>query len=168
MNNHSRRTIQHQDVVCTALKCELDADERYLPAPLCQYHAEEVHRIVEANRRHVMDEMRPRVSPERNREEEMRKFKRATQSVVYYIQFGQGIKIGTTRNMQQRLSSFCLTESSVLATEPGSYDLERSRHEFFKELRIGRSEVFTDSPKIRKHIEAVKKYHGEPLITAYV
>lgn len=169
MSNHSRRNLHDQDVICTAIGCKDDADDRYIPSFLCQYHAEKVFRVVYANRAHVIQNMGGGIAPsERKVREALQKERLADQSVVYYIQFGQGIKIGTTRNMKQRLNAFCVPESAVLATEPGAYDLERSRHQFFRELRIGNSEVFADSPKVRKHIEAVKKYHGEPKITGYI
>ena len=167
MSNHSRRGTYEQDVICTAFGCKADVDERFYPSLICLKHALKVFRVLDETRRWAVqaDVMAPTTVPERD---QGLKKRLQDQAVVYYIQFGPGIKIGTTTNMKQRLNSFALPESAVLATEPGSYDLERSRHEFFADTRIPNTEIFTESPKIRKHIEAVKRYHGEPKITSYL
>jgi hypothetical protein len=165
MSNHSFRQPYQQDVFCTALGCKADVNERYLPALMCQLHAEEVHRIVEAKRLYILDAMRESTPP---RDMDRHQKRLQDQAVVYYIQFGHGIKIGTTTNLTARLKTFCVPASQVLATEPGGRELEKSRHEFFRETRVLNTEVFEDSPKIRKHIEAVRKYHGEPNITSYI
>jgi hypothetical protein len=169
MGNHSRRFAREQDVICTAMGCAADVDPSYYPSMTCQYHAEQVFRVVKANRDFIVEGMLNQHTPtEAEAAQADLKERRQAQSVVYYIRFGQGIKIGTTTNMQQRLSTFCLRDTDVLATEPGSHSLERSRHEFFADTRVGNTEVFTISPKLIKHIEAVKKYHGEPNITGYL
>lgn len=55
-------------------------------------------------------------------------------SVVYYIQFGDRIKIGTTTDLGKRLGA--LPHDCLLATEPGGPLVERQRHEQFGALRI--------------------------------
>ena len=162
MSNHSRRPMFGQDVICTALGCKADVDERFYPSMTCIKHAVKLAAAVEVHKEFIQGWVRniaaaefpaPEAPPKRH--------------CVYYMQFADGIKIGTTHSLGTRLRTFCLPDSALLAVEPGGFDIERSRHEFFKESRIGRSEVFTDSPKIRNHIQAIKKYHGEPDIARW-
>lgn len=80
---------------------------------------------------------------------------------VYYIRFGNRIKIGTSSNLKGRLST--LPYDEVLAIEPGSYDLERLRHAAFAEYRIdGQAEWFRDTEDLREHIHQLQELHGAP------
>lgn len=54
-------------------------------------------------------------------------------SVVYYMRVGTRVKIGCTVNLRARVQA--LSPEAVLATEPGSYDVEAVRHEQFRHLR---------------------------------
>lgn len=72
--------------------------------------------------------------------------------VVYYIQFRDAIKIGTAIDPKHRLSS--LPWESVLAMEPGGYEVEASRHRQFMELRLS-GEWFYDKPSLRDHIAQI-------------
>lgn len=159
MTNHSSRTPFQQDVICTAIGCNADVDPRFHPAMMCLKHAIKLHAAVEANKEFIQGFMNRIAAAENPAPKPLPK-----RYCVYYIQFADGIKIGTTHSLGTRLRTFCLPDSALLAVEPGGFDVERSRHQFFAESRIGRSEVFKDSPKIRSHIEAIKKYHGEPNI----
>jgi hypothetical protein len=160
MTHHSSRTPFQQDVICTAIGCKADVDPRFHPSMTCLKHAIKLHAAVEANKQFLQGWMKNIAEAERPDLKPIPK-----KYLVYYIRFGDGIKIGTTHNLAQRLSSFCVPAAAVLAVEPGGFELERSRHEFFADSRIGRTEVFQDSPKLQRHIEAVKKYHGEPRVT---
>lgn len=71
--------------------------------------------------------------------------------VVYYILFGDRVKIGTTTDLPTRLKA--LPHDEVLATEPGSYDLERRRHRQLRSSRIyANREWFHYSEEVRQHI----------------
>lgn len=71
--------------------------------------------------------------------------------VVYYIRFGDRVKIGTTTDLQTRLTAIPYDE--VLATEPGSYDLEKRRHVQLRASRIyANREWFWLSDEVREHI----------------
>ena len=74
--------------------------------------------------------------------------------VVYYIKFGDRIKIGTTRNLRQRRIN--LPCDSVLAAEPGGRPLERERHAQFASSRVI-GEWFEPSPDLLAHIEGVAR-----------
>jgi hypothetical protein len=73
-------------------------------------------------------------------------------AVVYYIRFGDRVKIGTTNRLTQRL--YAIPHDEVLATEPGSYALERERHTQFREDRVI-GEWFQMSPRLMEHIKGL-------------
>ena len=54
--------------------------------------------------------------------------------VVYYIRFGDRIKIGTTSRLLARMRD--LPKDELLVTEPGGRDLERQRHREFAAFRV--------------------------------
>lgn len=69
--------------------------------------------------------------------------------IVYYIRFGDRVKIGTTTNLKARLG--VVPHDEVLATEPGGRDVERARHVQFAATRITR-EWFAYSTELKQHI----------------
>lgn len=73
-------------------------------------------------------------------------------SVVYYVQLGAVVKIGTTLDLAQRLQSYP-PMARLLATEPGGYTLERKRHRQFNEYLAAGNEWFDPGPRLRAHIE---------------
>lgn len=87
-------------------------------------------------------------------------------SVVYYVRIGRHIKIGTTTNLLARFQSFHVEDEALLATEPGSYELEKQRHTEFADERIGRREMFTPTLRLIAHIDAVRAEHGDPELRA--
>lgn len=78
--------------------------------------------------------------------------------VVYYIRFGERIKIGTSGNPRQRLHR--LRHEELLAFERGGRALEQHRHAQFADERLERTEWFARSPVLDAHIETVRA--GEP------
>lgn len=80
---------------------------------------------------------------------------------IYYLRFGDRIKIGTSSSLKARLST--LPYDEVLALEPGSYDLERSRHdEFAPHLIDGQREWFRDAPELWAHVHGLRERFGAP------
>ena len=73
--------------------------------------------------------------------------------VVYYLRRGSSVKIGTTFNPRQRFAA--LAHDEVLAFELGDRTMERARHADFSEDRLGTSEWFDLSPRLRAHIAAL-------------
>jgi len=73
--------------------------------------------------------------------------------VVYYLRFGDRVKIGTTANPRQRFAA--LRHEEVLAFERGDRRLEQRRHSQFAEERAGTSEWFESTPRLRAHIDAL-------------
>lgn len=75
-----------------------------------------------------------------------------TGEVVYYIRFGDRVKIGTTTNLRNRLGA--LPYDEILAVEPGGRDLERARHIEFRRSRI-KGEWFRLDTRLRQHVDAL-------------
>lgn len=75
-------------------------------------------------------------------------------AVIYYVRFGDRVKIGTTTNIRQRMAS--IPHDEVLATELGSYDLEKQRHAQFADLRhTKRGEWFRYEGALVDHIASL-------------
>lgn len=76
--------------------------------------------------------------------------------VVYYLRMVNGnIKIGTSTNVQGRLTVWRYTAEDLLATESGGFDLESERHKQFAAERVGKSEAFRPSKRLMEHIESL-------------
>lgn len=87
-------------------------------------------------------------------------------TIVYYIRFGERIKIGTTGDLWARVKQ--IPCDRLLATEPGGFDVERSRHEQFKAFRLNaNAEWFRDCPEIRRHVNALRQQYGDPVEGRY-
>lgn len=83
--------------------------------------------------------------------------------MVYYCELRPGIvKIGTTMKLAARMAALHVPVGAVLAAEPGSYDLEKTRHRQFADLRITQREDFRVDEALRTHIEDVAAEHGDP------
>ncbi|MER8219707.1 hypothetical protein ABTZ58_03735 [Streptomyces sp. NPDC094143] len=78
-------------------------------------------------------------------------------AVVYYMRFGNLIKIGTTIRLYERAKD--LKPDEILAVEPGTYDLELQRHRQFARYRAN-GEYFYPGPALREHIRQIQaKYN---------
>lgn len=100
--------------------------------------------------------------------ERKRRLRNDNQAVVYYLQMpGDLIKIGTTRNLRQRLNSLTVRDHDVLAVEPGGPEVESERHRQFAHLRWRDTERFRDDPALRSHIELVLVEHGRPQVNRH-
>lgn len=78
-------------------------------------------------------------------------------SVVYYIQFADRVKIGTSTDARRRL--YGLPHDQVLAFELGGVTLERQRHQQFAQHRVT-GEWFTAHPQILDHAAQLRRRQG--------
>lgn len=86
----------------------------------------------------------------------------ARTDVVYYVRFGDRIKIGTTTNLPQRLAQLPVDE--LLAIEPGNVSKEKARHREFARLLIpGQQEWFRCEPALLGHASAIRQRYGAPM-----
>jgi hypothetical protein len=72
--------------------------------------------------------------------------------VVYYLRFGDRVKIGTTVNLPRRLTA--IPHDELLATEPGSFAVEKERHLQFKGDHV-KGEWFHMSSAIMEHVKGL-------------
>lgn len=73
--------------------------------------------------------------------------------VVYYIRFGERIKIGTSSNPRSRIAA--LPHDEVLAFERGGREVEQRRHAQFAALRWPGSEWFRADGELLAHVALV-------------
>lgn len=85
--------------------------------------------------------------------------------VVYYVRFGDRIKIGWTNNLSSRLED--LPYDEVLATEPGGLEVERARHKQFRALHAC-GEWFHAREPLLSHAATTGTYVPEPLASVDV
>lgn len=72
--------------------------------------------------------------------------------VVYYMNLGDLVKIGTTTNIHYRMSS--ISPQGLLAVERGGYAVERARHRAFECCRV-HGEWFRNQDPLTAYIDAV-------------
>jgi hypothetical protein len=80
--------------------------------------------------------------------------------VVYYLRFGDRIKIGTSGNPRMRLASQRYEE--LLAFERGNRTVEQRRHAQFSDARILRTEWFDSSDALLRHIGVLSAGVDDP------
>ena len=80
--------------------------------------------------------------------------------VVYYLRFGDRIKIGTSSNPRSRLAQLRFGE--LLAFEQGDRTIERKRHAEFAEYRFPGSEWFHAHGALTHHIQSLAAGVDDP------
>lgn len=81
--------------------------------------------------------------------------------VIYYARRSRYVKIGTTVQLRDRMRS--LMPDELMATEPGSYTLERQLHKRFADFRVDPTlEYFHLRGALVDHIEGVRNRCGTP------
>ncbi len=136
------------------------------PVSMCQKHLREAYL-------YVADKLESRIAAVRAEGRERSAANKAAaelaaseaSSVVYYLRFGDRIKIGTSRNLPARLD--VVPHDAVLATEPGDHRLERRRHKEFAADRLYR-EWFAASERLVAHCAMLRQHHGEPTVAGIV
>lgn len=78
----------------------------------------------------------------------------ATGEVVYYMRFGDRVKIGYSANLARRLTA--IPNDELLATEAGTRTVEAARHRQFRELRLT-GEWFQHAEPLVSHIEGLQQ-----------
>jgi hypothetical protein len=80
--------------------------------------------------------------------------------VVYYLRFGDRIKIGTSANPRQRFAG--LRYDELLAFERGNRQLEQRRHRQFAHYRILHTEWFEMNEALGRHIDVLRAGVDDP------
>lgn len=135
----------------------------YAPFPICLHHGSELYQFVNRMMRHGAS---PAAAATQTpyREPEPRP---PLNEVVYYLQIGPLIKIGTTGNLKTRLSAYPAIRH-LLATEPGGAGLEGQRlYQFRHLLHVGR-EWFRIGDALCDHIDDLRREAGDrPMVRSY-
>jgi len=76
--------------------------------------------------------------------------------VVYYLRVGKYVKIGVSSKLKNRLTGYP-PDAKLLATEPGGWDLEKQRHQQFREDLAARFEWYQPSAKLLAHINSLRQ-----------
>lgn len=90
------------------------------------------------------------------------------QGVVYFIRSGDEVKIGKTIDIHQRLTAIralTLSDTELLATEPGYTRRERALHDRFATYRT-HHEWFALKPKLVTYINGLREAAGMPSVKA--
>ena len=85
--------------------------------------------------------------------------------VVYYLRFGDRIKIGTSHNPRGRLAQLRFDE--LLAFERGDRSLEQERHAQFADARYPGSEWFHSHQELTEHIRMLSQGVEDPWTLYY-
>jgi hypothetical protein len=130
---------------------------RGISFPICEGHAVAAYRAVSKIVGDLSDDARFRETvsmesePARRMRESREGFDRT--QYVYYVRLGQKIKIGYTGNLRNRLNAYG-PGRELLALEYGGLELEKQRHQQFREYRAtgaGR-EWFSQAEELLDHI----------------
>lgn len=131
------------------------AERRFAPVPLCDEHSVAVYRFV-AQLMSDYGEHTVTVgsSSPRSRKPASPKQSSFVSDVVYYVQIGELIKIGTTADLDKRMQSYP-PGAALLAIEVGGPTLEKIRLHQFKHLLAARREWFHPGDDLMGHIESL-------------
>jgi len=89
---------------------------------------------------------------------------RKSPSYTYFIQNGNTIKIGFSRNPKARAESLSLREANILGVIESGQQFERMMHDNWSHIRIGNTEWFEATPELLDFIEstAMKWHYRHP------
>jgi len=151
VGNAPRPRVQAEGMVCTAYGCNAAPSEE-LEAPLCMSHAKKIAVQVMLLNNTSVDKDSPYVAGKVNRKRLIDPYvgkKTERYGLVYFIQFGDRIKIGYTTDLEQRMSA--IPHDKILALIAGTMADERRCHEKFAHLRLT-GEWFSAGPDLLKFI----------------
>lgn len=153
-------------VACTAQRADGSFCEATsmpgAPYPICFKHGAALYafvrdRMASADRETAMDAFVEMAHDRRIRQ--IRPLNDDRPSIIYYVQIGEHIKIGTTTNVKRRLAAYP-PNRRLLATEPGHETLEAERHRQFAGLLDMGREWFRPGAALVEHINGLRKTQG--------
>jgi hypothetical protein len=146
MRHHTPDDSRSLDGRCVFPQCESPQTDK-LRLPMCGHHIIKTHRLANMM---VADLVPKTVEPAAR----ARPMYSSTSGLVYFLRFGDLIKIGFTTNLRQRLSS--IPHDEVLATVPGTMRDEKHFHQRFAHLRHAR-EWFRPGDDLLAYIESIRE-----------
>ncbi len=121
------------------------------PFDICMDHMQEAYLYVKGAITQAMDHAAKNRAP-------LPPKRPAPEPVVYYAVIRDWIKIGTTRQLEVRMSELLVDE--LLVTEPGGFELEQMRHKQFAHLKALRREYFNPGQDLLDHIEMLRLHYA--------
>ena len=83
--------------------------------------------------------------------------------IVYYMRFGDRIKIGFTTDLRARALN--VPNDEVVAAQPGTMRDERDLHQRFADILVeGQNEWFHNNADLEAHMASVRAQHGVPVL----
>lgn len=135
---------------CCAPDCELHSEPDY-PVPLCRKHLMQVIRCFQEQLVTFQQDNPLLIEALRGREDaeerlrRTRRYNAKAKHVVYFIRFGDRVKIGTSGDVKRRLEG--LPYDEVIGTIPGDATVERLWHTVWADQRIT-GEWFHATPEL--------------------
>lgn len=101
---------------------------------------------------------------ERKQMRAKRQENRKSPGYTYFIQNGNTIKIGFSRNPKARAESLSLREANILGVIESGQQFERMMHDNWSHIRIGNTEWFEATPELLEFIKttAMKWHYRHP------
>lgn len=139
---------------CAIENCTRSAAPKLSSYPVCRHHFQKITSKQRSEEKDAEAKQRARWA-EIDRE---RQAWLSQREQVYYVRTGpKVIKIGFTAHLLNRMKSYRLPLSTLLATEPGGRLVERERHQQFADYRYGpKREDFIDAPRLMTHIQLMR------------
>lgn len=154
------RTAPGQYRPCTVQYCGNQSSERY-PVPFCQEHILYIWSLVEGDMRRQGITLE-KYSQQQLEQAEQRVAEMDAQrpGVIYYLEVGEYLKIGHTKNLYRRMREYP-PNARLLASQAGSREEERALHHRFSAYCDSGREWYRDVPEIREHIAGVVAQEGK-------
>jgi hypothetical protein len=149
LGQHGNRP--HYESECCFPRCYAPVTTK-VDLPLCDDHCLKVHSRMQAVIAHYVDAPEDFDMPRRAFPED-----EPRPSVVYFIRFGDRIKIGYSANLERRLQT--IPHDEVLLTIPGASTAEANLHRTFAADRIT-GEWFHASPRLLAAIQDLTNRQG--------
>lgn len=138
-----------------------------MPFPICEWHVLRAYRWVTLHMQSLADDpvFQWQFRMESLDAEHARDRRRMAgrEHVVYYLQIGPHIKIGYSSRLKQRLATYPITRR-LLAVEAGDMNIEKQRHNQFKQYLAQGNEWFLPGPELLVHINTLRLSVGSPPI----
>jgi hypothetical protein len=146
---------------CAIEGCAGRAEPNLSTFPICAWHFRKVVKKQDAERYAKEKDQQEKLRIRSAELDAQRDAWLREREQVYYIRtIDNVIKIGFTAHLLNRMKSYRLPLTHLLATEPGGRATERARHEQFAEYRYGRlREDFKDAPELMAHIALMRETH---------
>ena len=96
---------------------------------------------------------------------EMRETSRTQPGTIYYLTLEDVVKIGFTRDLNIRLQQYP-PMARLLATHPGTFQVESDLHKKFSKYLSARKEWFVIHDELMAHIERVRKEFKQDKLVA--